>query len=292
MGRPRVKGPGRFPRGGQGRAEVFHSVSPTELPAARRVSWSLLWSHASRPVLPEQQPCPVPCGASDGTSLAGRTEIWGDAREQQLTNKQHGRPREAAIPRRPGLSVSTSFAAATRCHTSPAAAALRRQLLFLGTNQPFPAPERGEAVGVRGTGVVAAGNGERGRAWAVFWPGEVRNGNVCRCYPTGGIASSPKGLAPQLGGTAGLRGTGDFIDFSHEQRCRSSTGVPRARGHWCRHQTPQPHSGRASKGTAGPPVRCAAGKLWECQQQQAKQLPPESTASSPRATEPPEGEKS
>lgn len=63
------------------------------------------------------------------------------------------------------LSISTSSTAATRCHTSPAAAALRHQLLFLGTNQPFPAPQRGEAAGDRGMGWWQQGMGrgdERG----------------------------------------------------------------------------------------------------------------------------------
>lgn len=111
--------------------------------------------------------------------------------------------------------------------------------------------------------MVAAGNGERGRAWAVTCPGEVRNGNFCCFYPTRGIASSPKGLVLHLRGTAGPWGTGDVTDFSHEQRCRSSTGVQGAQGHRGRHQTPQPHSGQASKGTAGSPVRGEMGKLQE-----------------------------
>lgn len=83
----------------------------------------------------------------------------GDACQCQLANKQHRRPRKALIPRRPILSISTSSTAATRCHTSPAAAALRHQLLFLGTNQPFPAPQRGETAGDRDGGSREWGEG-------------------------------------------------------------------------------------------------------------------------------------
>lgn len=84
----------------------------------------------------------------------------------------------------------------------------------------------------------------------------------------------------------------EMLLISHATRCRSRMGVQGARGYWGRHQTLRPHSGQASKGTAGPPVRGEMGKLQECHSSRRSSSLLKASTASPQATELPEGEKS